>query len=227
MALLIAGTLAAGCSIGWPRLHRRAAAASAGEPALGAAGARPVAGPSAHPSLARVPGARPPAVPPTTAHPSVAELENILTGLAAVRERAFAQRQPALLAAAYASPTLLAADTAQLLHGVPAGCRLAGLHTSYRDVRTLTSVGGTAGHAARSKSSAGTAVVDPSAVAADTTVRDGTRSVTVAAIATLSAGTLSCAGTVRGHSRPAAPVRLRLVLTDDGRGRRMASQRLG
>lgn len=220
-ALLVAGTLAAACSIGWPRLHRRAAAASVGERTPGAAGARPATGPSAtgpsaDPSLAGVPGARTPAAAPATAHPSIAEIESVLTGLAAVRERAFAQRQPALLAAAYASPSLLTADTAQLLHGVPAGCQLVGLHTSYRDVQALPPVGGTAaGPGARPMAAGGTAV------------GDGTRSVSLAATATLSAATLSCAGTTRGHSRPAGPVRLRLVLTDDGHGWRIASQRLG
>ncbi len=262
-ALLVAGTLAMACSIGWPRLHQRPAAASMGErvaharPAAGSS-VPPRAGSPADPSIA--PGSQPPATLPAAAHPSVAELEGILAGLAAVRQQAFAQRRPALLAAAYASPTLLAADTAQLLHGVPAGCQLAGLHTSYRDVRALPTVGGTAASGdARPASAGGTkaggtkaggtkaggtkaggmkAGASARSAPVGTATGDGgqptgatpdndDRWLVVGATATLSTATLSCAGTVRGHSRPAGPMRLRLVLTDDGHGWRIASQRLG
>ena len=127
------------------------------------------------------------------------ELAAVLAGLDAVRERAFALRRPDLLTEVYASPTLLAADTDQVLRSVPVGCSLAGVRTSYRDLRPV----------AQAEPSTGTG-----------------REVSVIVTATLPAATLSCTGTAPRATRPVGPTRLRLVLADAGRGWRITSQRL-
>jgi hypothetical protein len=54
-----------------------------------------------------------------------------LTALDETRSQAYATRNPALLTAVYASPTLLGRDRAQLLSIVPAGCRLLGVRTRF------------------------------------------------------------------------------------------------
>jgi hypothetical protein len=57
-----------------------------------------------------------------------------LSELAAIRERAFAQNQPGLLANVYAPGPLLTQDTALLSRVVPPGCRLVGVRTTYAAV---------------------------------------------------------------------------------------------
>lgn len=61
-----------------------------------------------------------------------------LTALDAVREAAFAQRRPELLAQVYASAQLQSQDAAQIARLVPAGCGLLGVQTTYRDVRLVS-----------------------------------------------------------------------------------------
>src|SRR6185503_9689982 len=65
----------------------------------------------------------------------------VLTRLDRLRSAAYAQRRPELLRQVYRSATLLATDTAQLLRLVPAGCRLTGLDTDYRQLQTSSSTG--------------------------------------------------------------------------------------
>jgi hypothetical protein len=62
----------------------------------------------------------------------------ILHELDARRARAFANRDPELLSAVYASPALLAQDRHQLLARVAVGCRLTGLSTGYRSVKVVS-----------------------------------------------------------------------------------------
>jgi len=65
----------------------------------------------------------------------------ILIRLDRLRSAAYAQRRPELLAQVYRSTSLLAADTAQLLRSVPAGCRLTGLDTDYRQLQASRTAG--------------------------------------------------------------------------------------
>lgn len=60
-----------------------------------------------------------------------AGLRATLVALDALRARAFATRDPALLRGVYASPALLARDRAMLLSIVPAGCGLRGVRTTF------------------------------------------------------------------------------------------------
>ena len=62
-----------------------------------------------------------------------------LAQLDGVRARAYATRDVTLLRSVYASPVLLAADTAQLRRIVPAGCGLSRATTGFTDVRTARS----------------------------------------------------------------------------------------
>lgn len=79
-----------------------------------------------------------PRAPQRSASPAPrAEPVAALRELAATRSAAFEQRRPALLARVYGSPRLLRADQEMLASLVPAGCRLSGLHTSYRDVEAV------------------------------------------------------------------------------------------
>ena len=224
-ALLLVTTLAAVCTLGWLQPHRRAAAAeprgsahrsdtgraNIGQPADGTAAAPGTSaaprtttdrGPS-RPAAGGMTGAGPRgAEQPAEDSASIAsstELAAVLAALDAVRERAFALRRPDLLVGVYASPALLAADTAQLLGSVPAGCSLVGVRTSYRDLRPV------------SQAERGTG-----------TGREASVTVTAA----LPAATLSCAGAAPRATRPVGPTKLRLVLADDGRSWRINSQRL-
>ena len=70
----------------------------------------------------------PVALPTAAAPPPVAA---ILTGLDRTRSRAYARRDPALLASVYDSSALLARDRAMLLTIVPAGCGLRGVRTRF------------------------------------------------------------------------------------------------
>lgn len=185
--LLVSGLMSAALVLGWPELHRRPASAETGLPVVGRTGS-----PESRPATGG------PVASPPAAAMSPDRLAVLLTALDAVRERAFAERRPELLSQVYASPALLAADTAQLIRSVPAGCRLTGVHTGYRD----PTVG---------------APADMVPV----------RSVTVTVTATLAPAILSCAGVVRSRTRPAGPTALRLRLIDSGAGWRIASQRLG
>ena len=77
-----------------------------------------------------------PTTPATAPEPVPARLDpahalTVLTALDDTRSRAYATRDPALLAGVYASSTLLARDRAQLLSIVPAGCGLQGVHTRF------------------------------------------------------------------------------------------------
>jgi hypothetical protein len=58
-----------------------------------------------------------------------------LAALDAMRARAFANRDPRLLAEVYVSGPLLTADTALLRRLVPAGCTLRGVRTDYREIK--------------------------------------------------------------------------------------------
>lgn len=48
----------------------------------------------------------------------------------------------------------------------------------------------------------------------------------IRALASLPAGALACAGTVRGHTPPVGPVRLELTLSDTGSGYLLDGERL-
>ena len=91
-------------------------------------------------SSATVPGGSGAAGPPVITDAASATV--VLAGLDQVRERAFAERDPALLAQVYGPGDLLAADEAAVAHAVPAGCILRGVHTDYRDVRIVATVAG-------------------------------------------------------------------------------------
>ncbi len=75
--------------------------------------------------------ARPPQKSPS---PPAHDLAGVLAALDSARARAFAARDPALLARVYSSPLLLARDRAALLRVVPPGCTLTGLHSHFADV---------------------------------------------------------------------------------------------
>jgi hypothetical protein len=232
--LLAAGLLVSACILGWPQLHRRLAAAGSDPAAARRSSAAP-------PAAARSGGAGPTGTPANAAHATArpdaglarsdaeqlaagesvtdgqaggtrdtqaggssggqagirtaADAARVLAQLAAVRERAYAQRRPDLLAGVYSSASLLAADTQQLYRSVPEGCSLSGVHASYREL----SLG----------------------------VGAGTRSVQVGATVSLPAAVLSCGPAMRGQTRPTGPLRLRLVLADEGRGWRIRSERAG
>lgn len=68
--------------------------------------------------------------------------EAALVALARTREKAFAERDTALLAKIYLPGPLLQADAALLAHIVPAGCGLIGAHTDYQH----TAIAGTEEH---------------------------------------------------------------------------------
>jgi hypothetical protein len=91
-------------------------------------------GPATAPSSASSP-ARSSAISPAGAAPAralaPAQALAVLSALDDTRSRAYATRNPALLAAVYASANLLARDRAQLLSIVPMGCGLQGLHTRF------------------------------------------------------------------------------------------------
>jgi hypothetical protein len=88
----------------------------------------------------------------------------VLAALDATRSRAFASRNPAMLASVYASHALLARDRAQLLAIVPSGCGLHGVHTRFGQVAVV------------SRSQSGAQVQVAAAVAPSHLVCDGTRS---------------------------------------------------
>jgi len=67
----------------------------------------------------------------------------VLTGLDAVRARAYATRQPGLLTAVYVEGPLLRRDVAQLQSAVPTGCGLTGAATSYRVLTVQAAPAGT------------------------------------------------------------------------------------
>jgi eukaryotic-like serine/threonine-protein kinase len=95
-----------------------------------------------HPAHPTRPPAVPAAEPPAQETPApnwLAELKR----LAAVRARAFANRQPALLRRVYVPGQLLRADQETLLRLVPPGCRLLGAQTTYSHPDVLRR-GGTA-----------------------------------------------------------------------------------
>jgi hypothetical protein len=213
--LLVSALIGAALVLGWPELHRRPAAAETGlagaelvahgpfgTGSSGTAGLSPPDDAFSTAGRSGTAGARPPAAGPTVGAPAAAltteRLAAVLGALDSVRERAFAERRPELLTQVYASPALLAADTAQLTSTVPAGCGLVGVRTDYRSPELAAPVG--------------------SAPAG---------SVAVTVTATLSPATLSCAGLMRSRTRPAGPTTLRLLLVDSGGGWRIASQRLG
>jgi hypothetical protein len=163
--LLAAGLLIAACVLGWPQTHRRPAAAESGSvptrrgsapPSAGshAAEAQPSSRATADPAPATGQArqdagqARPDAVGASVTGAqagsgirTAADAARILAELAAVRERAYAQRRPDLLTGVYASPALLAADSQQLYRSVPAGCGLSGVRTGYRGLSLVTGEG--------------------------------------------------------------------------------------
>jgi hypothetical protein len=151
----------------------------------------------------------------------VTDLDRILAGLAAVREQAYAQRRPDLLAGVYASSALLATDIRQLYRSVPTGCGLLGVRTTYRDLRPSSPAG------PAPATQTGPAPATETGAAPATRTGPAPRSVPVTATAVLPPAILSCQGAVRGHTRPIDPIRLRLVLTDRGDGWRITSEQRG
>lgn len=121
----------------------------------------------------------------------------ILTELDTSRAQAFQLRRPELLKRVYGVPGLLAQDAAQLNQVVPPGCGATGLRTRYRVLSAEQQPG-----------SASTAVLDASVTAS------------------LPAGSVVCAGSVRRRTSAAGPVTLRLTLQREGSGYRIISQRI-
>ncbi|HEY8301506.1 MAG TPA: protein kinase [Jatrophihabitans sp.] len=113
----------------WPR-HPPARRAAAGETAA----VEPVVTTRRAGSTTRP--ATPDPAPGTSSPPGRPGVTAVLAALDGARARAFAVRDPALLARVYASPLLLARDRATLLRIVPPGCGLTGLHTSFGEVHT-------------------------------------------------------------------------------------------
>jgi hypothetical protein len=77
-------------------------------------------------------------VPTGAAEPApldAARAAAVLARLDKLRQRAFAQRRPALLEHVYVPGPLLREDKALLLRLVPAGCGLTGVRTTYDDVQ--------------------------------------------------------------------------------------------
>jgi hypothetical protein len=68
----------------------------------------------------------------------VAAALRVLARLDALRDSAFAARDPQPLSRVYGSVALLARDKAMLGSLVPPGCGLRGVRTSYRDLRIVT-----------------------------------------------------------------------------------------
>jgi hypothetical protein len=130
--LVAAGLLVAACVLGWSQLHRRPAAAAPQATARSDAGlarsdaGRLAVGESVTDAEAGGSGGDQAGIR------TAADAARVLAQLAAVRERAYAQRRPELLAGVYSSAPLLAADTRQLYRSVPAGCGLSGVRTSYQ-----------------------------------------------------------------------------------------------
>jgi hypothetical protein len=69
--------------------------------------------------------------PPSTGHPDPRSMHAALDRLDAIRARAFATRNAALLTQVYLPGVLLRTDTALLVRLVPVGCGLTGAHTTY------------------------------------------------------------------------------------------------
>jgi hypothetical protein len=78
-------------------------------------------------------------VPAAAPQPPRAAIAAALARLDSVRERAFAQRRPNLLAAVYPPGALLAQDTALVTRMAPSGCGLQGMRTTYSDVKPVVS----------------------------------------------------------------------------------------
>lgn len=165
-----------------PVASLRAAGPAARNPVHAPAGSASPAGPVASLPAAGTAGSASPADPVA-----------ILARLDQLRSAAYAQRRPELLEQVYRSASLLAADTAQLLRSVPAGCLLTGLDTDYRQLQASNDTAGR---------------------------------LRIRTLASLPAGALACAGTVRGHTPPVGPVRLELTLSDTGSGYLVDGERL-
>ncbi|HET6209582.1 MAG TPA: hypothetical protein VFD94_04325, partial [Jatrophihabitans sp.] len=154
------------------------------------------AGPAGRPATRGTAGSPSPLTSTGPNHPagsaSPTDPAGILTRLDRLRSAAYAQRRPELLEQVYRSSTLLAADTAQLLRSVPAGCQLTGLNTDYRQLQASSTAG----------------------------------RLQIRTVASLPAGALACAGTVRGHTPPIGPVRLEITLSDTGSGYLLDGERL-
>jgi hypothetical protein len=71
---------------------------------------------------------------PTATAPLPMSVNAVLAQLDSVRSHAYANRQPDVLRAVYASSGLLAEDQALLTSIVPPGCGLVGVHTRFSDV---------------------------------------------------------------------------------------------
>jgi hypothetical protein len=105
---------------------------AAADPASAHAAADPAsahAASTAHPTASST-GQHPSGAAPARAL-APAQALAVLSAVDGTRSRAYATRNPALLAAVYASANLLARDRAQLLAIVPTGCGLQGLHTRF------------------------------------------------------------------------------------------------
>ncbi|MDQ1752251.1 MAG: eukaryotic-like serine/threonine-protein kinase [Pseudonocardiales bacterium] len=81
---------------------------------------------------------RPPGVNVDAPGVSTVDAAAELSRLDALRELAFATREPALLKSVYADASLLAQDTAQLRSRVPAGCRFTGVSTVFSAITVGT-----------------------------------------------------------------------------------------
>jgi hypothetical protein len=194
--LIAAGVVLVLAAIAALTLGRSDSGAGSPVAALGPAGSSATRGTAGSPSLITSTGPNLPAgsASPTDPAGSASPIDpaGILTRLDRLRSAAYAQRRPELLHQVYRSATLLAADTAQLLRSVPAGCQLTGLNTDYRQLQAS----GTAGR------------------------------LQIRTVASLPAGALACAGTVRGHTPPVGPVRLEITLSDTGSGYLLDGERL-
>jgi len=245
----VAAVLAVAGIVGWPHLHRRPADAATAHqsghpPSVSNQAGRPS-------SVSKLPGgsvAGSPAAdgryPDDAGIGTAAEAARVLAGLAAIRQQAYAQRRADMLDDVYASATLLAADAQQLYRSVPSGCALIGVRTGYRDPQ-LEPAAQPAGvpdaqpAGVPDAQPAGVSDAQPAGVSdaqpadgpagrpADVPARTGIGPVSITVTASVPSATLRCGGVVRGRTSPAGPIRLRLVLSNAGRGWRISSERPG
>jgi eukaryotic-like serine/threonine-protein kinase len=127
-----------------------------------------------------------------TSGPPATNWAAVLRALDGIRARAFATRDPTLLAEVYASTALRRQDARSLARLVPRGCVLAGARTRYTAVRTVPD----------DKASAGDGVL-------------------LAARAALHASTLRCRGRPRAVTPATRPVSVRILVVRTRAGPRI------
>jgi hypothetical protein len=137
LGLLAAGLLVVlGVAVLWRGLGWTSGTADAAVGAASPSASHPSAAssaPSSAVSLAATPAGR--LVDARTA-------EAVLVRLDALRQQAFGQGNPALLAQVYLPGPLLTQDSIDLERAVPSGCSLLGVHTTYTDVRLAPGASG-------------------------------------------------------------------------------------